>query len=66
MSNAAKKAATYQDALDAPPHKVAEVSHGTLSLMSRPASLHARPFDEGDGGPGGWAIEIELAALWQR
>ena len=77
MSNAAKKAATYEDVLNAPSHKVAEIIHGTLSLMPRPASLHARassrlgnklgrPFDEGDGGPGGWVIldepELHLGA----
>ena len=62
--------ATYQDVLAAPPHKVAEVVDGRLSLMPRPRSLHGRagsrlgvliggPFD-GDGSvqgvPGGWWI----------
>ena len=62
--------ATYQDVLDAPPHKVAEVLDGELYLGPRPASPHARsssligvdvggPFDRkpgGSSGPGGWWI----------
>ena len=59
--------ATYQDVLDAPPHMVAEVVAGTLYTHPRPASPHAvaswrlgnsigPPFDNGDGGPGGWWI----------
>ena len=59
--------ATYQDVLDAPPNKVAEVIDGTLHLQPRPAMRHARassgmgakispPFDFGDDGPGGWWI----------
>ena len=34
--------ATYQDVLDAPPHKVAEVIAGTLHTHPRPAMRHAR------------------------
>ncbi len=59
--------ATYQDVLDAPPHKVAEVIAGTLHTHPRPATRHAwassgmgakinPPFNYGDGGPGGWWI----------
>ena len=59
--------ATYQDVLDAPPDKVAEVVDGTLYIFHRPAAPHARassvlgryigtPFDDGRGGPGGWWI----------
>ena len=59
--------ATYQDVLDAPPHKVAEVIAGTLHTHPRPAMRHAwassgmgakinPPFNYGDGGPGGWWI----------
>ncbi len=59
--------ATYQDVLDAPPDKVAEVVDGTLYIFHRPASLHALaswglgntigpPFHFGRGGPGGWWI----------
>ena len=64
--------ATYQDVLDAPPHKVAEVIHGALHMQPRPAIPHARassamgakigpPFDYGDDddGPGGWWIIFE-------
>ena len=57
--------ATYQDVLDAPPDKVAEVVGGTLYIFDRPAFLHAiassalgryigTPFNDGRGGPGGW------------
>ena len=62
--------ATYQDVLDAPPHKVAEVIAGTLHTHPRPAARHAwassgigakvnPPFNYGDGGPGGWWIVFE-------
>lgn len=62
--------ATYQDVLDAPPHKVAEVIAGSLHAHPRPASRHAwassgigakigPPFNYGDGGPGGWWIVFE-------
>ena len=59
--------ATYQDVLDAPAHKVAEVVDGTLYTHPRPAMPHALassylgdelvgPFGKGRGGPGGWWI----------
>ena len=59
--------ATYQDVLDAPPHRVAEVVDGVLHTSPRPALPHARassslgfkiggPFDYDAGGPGGWWI----------
>ena len=59
--------ATYQDVLDAPPHRVAEIVGGTLHTQPRPAAPHARatsslgvkisgPFDYDAGGPGGWWI----------
>lgn len=62
-----RRKATYQDVLDAPPNKVAEVIAGTLHTHPRPAMRHARassilggelvsPFDRGRGGPGGWWI----------
>ena len=62
--------ATYQDVLDAPDHKVAELIDGTLYLMSRPAGPHANAvgmlytiinnsFRLGIGGPGGWRIIFE-------
>ena len=59
--------ATYQDVLDAPEHRVAEIVDGTLHTHPRPAMPHALassrlggeltgPFDRGRGGPGGWWI----------
>ncbi len=59
--------ATYQDVLDAPPHKVAQIIAGTLHMQPRPAIPHAiatselggelrNPFGRGRGGPGGWWI----------
>ena len=33
--------ATYQDVLDAPPHRVAEIIDGTLHTHPRPAAPHA-------------------------
>ena len=62
--------ATYQDVLDAPPDKVAEVVDGTLYIFNRPAAPHAlagskllryigAPFDDGRDGPGGWWILYE-------
>jgi len=57
--------ATYQDVIDAPKHKVAEIIDGTLYLSPRPPFGAARakqnlllrlwgPYDRGEGGPGGW------------
>ena len=59
--------ATYQDVLDAPEHRVAEIVDGTLYTQPRPAPPHARassvlggkignPFDYDASGPGGWWI----------
>ena len=59
--------ATYQDVLDAPPNRVAEVLAGTLHTQPRPAMRHAwassnvgielgGQFGRGRGGPGGWWI----------
>ena len=59
--------ATYQDLLDAPAHRVAEIVDGILYTQPRPAPPHAvvssrlgidlgGPFDRGRGGPGGWWI----------
>ena len=64
---AAVPRATYQDVLDAPAHRVAEIVDGTLYTHPRPAMPHALassrlggeltgPFDRGRGGPGGWWI----------
>lgn len=70
MGFPAKKAATYQDILDAPPNLVAEILDGDLSLQPRPAPPHAFAasglgsdvfglFQRGRGGPGGWWIVNE-------
>ena len=59
--------ATYQDVIDAPAHRVAEIVDGTLYTHPRPAMPHAlatsslgadlsNPFQFGRGGPGGWWI----------
>ena len=64
------KKATYQDVIDAPPNKVAEVVDGRLYTHPRPARPHAAagsvlgmdigiPFHRGRGGPGGWIIYDE-------
>ncbi|MBA3463729.1 MAG: Uma2 family endonuclease [Deltaproteobacteria bacterium] len=62
-----KRPATYQDVLDAPEHKVAELLDGELFLSPRPGGPHTAtasllgaeliaPFRHGRGGPGGWII----------
>ena len=62
--------ATYQDVLDAPEHRVAEIVDGTLHTHPRPAMPHAlassalqsdlsNTFQFGRGGPGGWWIIFE-------
>ena len=67
-----KKRATYQDVLDAPEHKVAEIVNGELRLSPRPAAPHTAvhsslfgevqpPFGRGRGGPGGWVFLFEPA-----
>ena len=59
--------ATYQDVLNAPEHKTAQVIKGVLHTLPRPANRHAKassglamelgvPFEFGRGGPGGWWI----------
>ena len=70
LEHIAKRPATYDDVLAAPPHMVAELIHGALILHQRPAPRHARaytvlsskigaPIDYDDGGPGGWIIIAE-------
>ncbi|MFO0638969.1 MAG: Uma2 family endonuclease [Polyangiaceae bacterium] len=70
MANAARRRATYEDVLAAPPHVVAEVLFGVLYTSPRPAARHARaasrlggtldgPFDRGRDGPGGWVLLYE-------
>ncbi len=59
--------ATYQDVLDAPPNRVAEIVDGTLYTQPRPAAPHALassrlgvriggPFHNDSDGPGGWWV----------
>ena len=66
----ARRRATYQDVLDAPAHRVAEIVDGTLYTHPRPAPPHTTassvlggelnpPFHRGHGGPGGWWILYE-------
>ena len=77
MGEPPRRRATYQDVLDAPPHKVAEVLDGVLHLHPRPAKPHALassalgeelgpPFKRGKNGPGGWILvdepELHLGA----
>jgi hypothetical protein len=63
------KRATYEDVLNAPENKVAEILDGELFLSPRPASRHSvacsglnralGPFDDGPGGTGAWWILFE-------
>lgn len=73
---APKRRATYQDILDAPEHKVAEIISGELHLSPRPGGLSTLAatvlgnklgprFHDGNDGPGGWFIldepEVHIA-----
>jgi Uma2 family endonuclease len=77
MAQPARRPATYQDVLDAPADRVAELIGGTLYTHPRPASPHTgatsalggelyHPFHRGRGGPGGWVLldepELHLGA----
>ena len=64
---AEKRQSVYEEFLAVPDHLVAEIVRGELRTFPRPASRHARaasklgmrlgtPFDDGEGGPGGWVI----------
>lgn len=70
MGNPTRRAATYEDLLAVPEHRIAEIIDGDLYSFPRPSSLHSRasirlssrlcpPFDEGLGGPGGWILLTE-------
>jgi Uma2 family endonuclease len=76
MADPARRRATYEDLLAVPAHLIAEILGGVLHTQPRPASRHARaasklggaldgPFDQGQGGPGGWILldepELHLA-----
>ncbi len=69
--------ATYDDLVKLPDHLVAEIVDGELHASPRPAPPHAiagsrlgghlmLPYDQGQGGPGGWWIldepELHLGA----
>jgi Uma2 family endonuclease len=73
----ARRDELYEEYLRVPAHQHAEIVHGTLYVMSRPAPKHASaasmltvelggPFQRGRGGPGGWWIlfepELQLVA----
>jgi Uma2 family endonuclease len=68
----------YEEYQRVPPHRRAEIIHGTLYVTPRPAPRHANastvlgselngPFQRGRGGPGGWWIlfepELHLVSL---
>lgn len=70
MTVIAKRRATYDDVLAAPPNVVAEIVYGVLESHPRPAPRHSRssarlttrlgaPYEDGLGGPGGWIFMIE-------
>jgi Uma2 family endonuclease len=80
MAQAAEdhRLALYEEYQRVPPHRSAEIIHGTLYVTPRPAPRHANatsvlggelsgPFQRGRGGPGGWWIlfepELQLVAL---
>ena len=68
MSIPAERFATYEDLCQVPDHMVAQIIHGQLIVMPRPAPKHALassslggeligPYQKGRGdGPGGWWI----------
>lgn len=70
MAEPARRLATYEDLLAAPEHMIAEIIHGRLVTMPRPAREHAYAasmlhnilgpaFHRGLAGPGGWYILYE-------
>lgn len=70
MTEPARRRATYQDVLDAPDSKIAEVVNGVLHLFPRPRFMHQSVtsilsavlltrFQLGRGGPAGWALVDE-------
>jgi Uma2 family endonuclease len=67
MSIPAERFATYEDLCQVPDHKLAQILHGQLIVLPRPAPKHALassslggslfpPMAGGGGGPGGWWI----------
>lgn len=67
MPRPVERFATYEDLCQVPDYLVAQIIHGQLITLPRPAPKHARAssimggklvpsYDEGSGGPGGWWI----------
>lgn len=65
-----KRSATYADVEAVPEHLVAEIIDGELLTHPRPSPRHSgaanvvsgkltNPFQEGEGGPGGWVFFVE-------
>lgn len=70
MQSTAIKNACYNDLFSVPDHLIGEIIDGELLTTPRPSFLHShtvtgisdeirRPFQRGDGGPGGWVILFE-------
>lgn len=71
MTEPARRRATYQDVLDAPDDKIAQVVNGVLHLSPRPRIKHQRVTSVlgavlltrfelgGGGGPAGWILLVE-------
>jgi Uma2 family endonuclease len=69
-SKGGRRRATYEDVLNAPEDKIAEIIDGVLYLSPRPALPHnfaalalgdelVSPFQKSRGGPGGWLFFVE-------
>jgi Uma2 family endonuclease len=70
MGAPARRLATYEDILAAPPHTIAQLVDGELHVQPRPSGPHGfattglgfdlgSPFQRGRGGPGGWIFVDE-------
>lgn len=68
MAEPAHRPATYEDLLALPRELVGQIIDGELVVQPRPAALHARAASRlnSEPGPPFAAIELELAALWER
>jgi len=76
MAETARRMATWEDIANSPDDgRTYEVVDGQLEAFPRPLPRHARaegrlfsrislPFDEGEGGPGGWWILIETEVVF--
>ena len=63
--------ATYKDLSDVPEHLIAEILNGDLWVSPHPLPKHSHamtmlavalvpPFQQGNGGPGGWQLLVEI------